>query len=310
MGSKTIKTALVVGAIATGFVAIGAVGPSAFAQSVGGFFTANVKAAGLIGTFITAAGTQLVLGAINKKLAPDIDLPEIGTNLQQGTTVTSKSAIAAHRIIYGKTRVGGTIVYAESTGSTNDFLHMVIAITGHEINNVTKIFLNENEVPTTSSGNDSNGVARLVPTSGNQYEDKLRFKVHTGTDSQVADADLVSEITQWTTNHRLRGISYVYVRLNFDSDVYPNGVPNISFEVEGMKVFDPRSSATAFSTNPALCIRDYLLNSDYGLGADTTEINATNITSVANTCDETVSITNPSGTEKRFTMNGTFKLDK
>ena len=77
MGSKTIKTALVVGAIATGFVAIGAVGPSAFAQSVGGFFTANVKAAGLIGTFITAAGTQLVLGAINKKLAPDIDLPEI-----------------------------------------------------------------------------------------------------------------------------------------------------------------------------------------------------------------------------------------
>ena len=310
MGSKTIKTALVVGAIATGFVAIGAVGPSAFAQSVGGFFTANVKAAGLIGTFITAAGTQLVLGAINKKLAPDIDLPEIGTNLQQGTTVTSKSAIAAHRIIYGKTRVGGTIVYAESTGSTNDFLHMVIAITGHEINNVTKIFLNENEVPTTSSGNDSNGIARLVPTSGNQYEDKLRFKVHTGTDSQVADADLVSEITQWTTNHRLRGISYVYVRLNFDSDVYPNGVPNISFEVEGMKVFDPRSSATAFSTNPALCIRDYLLNSDYGLGADTTEINATNITSVANTCDETVSITNPSGTEKRFTMNGTFKLDK
>jgi len=310
MGSKTIKTALVVGAIATGFVAIGAVGPSAFAQSVGGFFTANVKAAGLIGTFITAAGTQLVLGAINKKLAPDIDLPEIGTNLQQGTTVTSKSAIAAHRIIYGKTRVGGTIVYAESTGSTNDFLHMVIAITGHEINNVTKIFLNENEVPTTSSGNDSNGISRLVPTSGNQYEGKLRFKVHTGTDAQAADADLVSEISQWTTNHRLRGISYVYVRLNFDSDVYPNGVPNISFEVEGMKVFDPRSSATAFSTNPALCIRDYLLNSDYGLGADTTEINATNITSVANTCDETVSITNPSGTEKRFTMNGTFKLDK
>ena len=310
MGSKTIKTALVVGAIATGFVAIGAVGPSAFAQSVGGFFTANVKAAGLIGTFITAAGTQLVLGAINKKLAPDIDLPEIGTNLQQGTTVTSKSAIAAHRIIYGKTRVGGTIVYAESTGSTNDFLHMVIAITGHEINNVTKIFLNENEVPTTSSGNDSNGIARLVPTSGNQYEGKLRFKVHTGTDAQAADADLVSEISQWTTNHRLRGISYVYVRLNFDSDVYPNGVPNISFEVEGMKVFDPRSSATAFSTNPALCIRDYLLNSDYGLGADSTEINATNITSVANTCDETVSITNPSGTEKRFTMNGTFKLDK
>ena len=313
MGSKTIKTALIVGAIATGFVAIGAVGPTGFATGIGqglGFSTAGINMAGLVGTFITAAGTQLVLGAINKNLAPDIDLPELGTNLQQGTTVTSKSPIAPHRIIYGKTRVGGTIVYAESTGSTNDFLHMVIAITGHEINNVTKIFFNEEEVPTTQDGSDSNGIARLFPSSGNEYEGKARFKVHKGTDAQSADADLVSDISQWTTNHRLRGVSYVYVRLSFDSDVYPNGVPNISFEVEGKKVFDPRSSATAFSTNPALCIRDYLLNEDYGLNADATEINDTNISSVANTCDETVSITNPSGTEKRFTMNGTFKLDK
>ena len=35
MGSKTIKTALVVGAIAVGFAAIPAIGPSAFATKVG-----------------------------------------------------------------------------------------------------------------------------------------------------------------------------------------------------------------------------------------------------------------------------------
>ena len=312
MGSKTIKTALVVGAIAVGFAAIPAIGPSAFATKVGAFVAPSLGATaqGLIGTFLVSAGTQLVLGAVNSKLAPELDPPDLGTNLQQGTMVTAKSGIAPHRIIYGKTRVGGVMVYAETTGSTNDFLHIVITIAGHEINNITKIFFNENEVPTTQDGSDSNGVARLFPSSGNQYEGKARFKVHTGTDSQAADADLVSEITQWTTNHRLRGIAYLYVRLNFDSDVYPNGVPNITFEVEGKKVFDPRSSATAFSTNPALCIRDYLLNSDYGLGADTTEVNSTNITSVANTCDETVTIANPSGTEKRFTMNGTFTLNK
>ena len=312
MGSKTIKTALVVGAIAVGFAAIPAIGPSAFATKVGAFVAPSLGATaqGLIGTFLVSAGTQLVLGAVNSKLAPELDPPDLGTNLQQGTMVTAKSGIAPHRVIYGKTRVGGVMVYAETTGSTNDFLHIVIAIAGHEINNITKIFFNENEVPTTQDGTDSNGVARLFPSSGNQYEGKARFKVHTGTDSQAADADLVSEITQWTTSHRLRGIAYLYARINFDSDVYPNGVPNITFEVEGKKVFDPRSSATAFSTNPALCIRDYLLNSDYGLGADTTEVNATNITSVANTCDETVTIANPSGTEKRFSMNGTFTLNK
>ena len=48
MGSKTVKTALIVGAIATGFVAIGAVGPSGFAVSVGkglGFSTAGINMA-------------------------------------------------------------------------------------------------------------------------------------------------------------------------------------------------------------------------------------------------------------------------
>jgi len=307
MGSKTVKTALIVGAIATGFAAIPAIGPSAFAKNIGvnilGF---GPKVGGLIGTFIVSAGTQLVLSAVNQKLAPDIDLPELGTSIQPGgTTVTSKGAINSHRIIYGKTRVGGTIVYAE-TSSNNDFLHLVIAVAGHEVNAFTKVFFNEDEVPLTQDGSDSNGIARLFPSSGNEYEGKARIKKHLGADAQVADADLVSEITQWTTNHRLRGIAYVYVRLNFDSDVYPNGVPNISFEVQGKKVFDPRSSATAFSSNPALCIRDYLLDSNYGLDADAAEINDTNFQSVANTCDEDVTLS--SGTEDRFTLNGSFEL--
>ena len=310
MGSKTVKTALVVGAIAVGFAAIPAIGPSAFATKVGTMVGLQGTTAGLVGTFLVSAGTQLVLGAVNRKLAPDIDIPEIGTNLQQGTMVTAKAGVAPQRIIYGKTRVGGIMVYAEATGSTNEFLHIIITVAGHEINNITKVFFNEDEVPLTQDGSDSNGVGRFFPSSGNQYEGKARIKKHLGADAQSADADLVSEISQWTTNHRLRGIAYLYVRLNFDKDVYTNGVPNITFEVEGRKVFDPRSSATAFSTNPALCIRDYLLNERFGLDADANEINDTNFSAVANTCDENVTIANPSGTEKRFSINGTFNLDK
>ncbi len=310
MGSKTVKTALVVAAVATGFAAIPAIGASGAAMSVGGALGFSGTTAGLVGTFIISAGSQLVLGAVNKKLAPSLDIPEMGTNLQQGTMVTAKSGVSPQRIIYGKTRVGGVMVYAESTGTTNEFLHIIITVAGHEINNITKVFFNEDEVPLTQDGSDSNGIARFFPSSGNQYEGKARIKKHLGADAQAADADLVSDISQWTTNHRLRGISYVYVRLNFDKDVYTNGVPNITFEVEGKKVFDPRDSSTAFSTNPALCIRDYLLNDRFGLEADSTEINDTNFTAVANTCDENVTILNPSGTEKRFSMNGTFNLDK
>ena len=304
-GSDIVKGALIVGAIATGFAAIPAIGPSAFATKVGGMIGLKGTAAGLVGTFLVSAGTQLVLSAVNRKLAPDIDIPEIGTSLQTGVTVTSKGAINPHRIIYGKTRVGGTIVYAE-TSNNNDFLHMVIAFAGHEVNSFTKIFFNEDEVPLTQDGSDSNGIARLFPSSGNEYEGKARIKKHLGADAQVADADLVSDVTQWTTDHRLRGIAYLYVRLDFDSDVYPNGVPNISAEIQGKKVFDPRTSATAFSSNPALCIRDYILDTSYGLNADATEVNDTNFQAIANICDEDVTLT--SGTEDRFTLNGSFIL--
>ena len=110
MGSKTVKTAIVVAAVATGFAAIPAIGASGAAMSVGGALGFSGTTAGLVGTFIISAGSQLVLGAVNKKLAPDIDIPEIGTNLQQGTMVTAKSGVAPQRVIYGKTRVGGTMV--------------------------------------------------------------------------------------------------------------------------------------------------------------------------------------------------------
>ena len=39
----------------------------------------------------------------------------MGTNVQQGTMVTAKSGLAPYRVIYGKTRVGGVMVYAETT---------------------------------------------------------------------------------------------------------------------------------------------------------------------------------------------------
>ena len=61
MGSKTVKTALIVGAIATGFVAIGAVGPTGFATGIGQGLGFSGKMAGIVGTFISTAGTQLVL---------------------------------------------------------------------------------------------------------------------------------------------------------------------------------------------------------------------------------------------------------
>lgn len=131
----------------------------------------------------------------------------------------------------------------------------------------------------------------------------VRIKQHLGSDDQLADADLVSEVPQWTTAHRLQGIAYLYVKLKYDADAFPNGIPNISAEIKGKKLLDFRTSTTAYSNNPALVLYDYLTDTRFGLGVPTSEIDTTSFTTVANICDENITL-DGGGTENRYEANG------
>jgi hypothetical protein len=346
---------------------------------------------------LISLGTSIIGGLVGQKLAPKIDPPNFGTSLESGISVTSKAPTSPYRVIYGTSRVGGTIVYAETTSSTNEFLHMVIVLAGHEVDDISTIYLGDDAVALETNSNDSNGIPIYTPTSLDQYNGKLQVKKHLGDDDQVADANLVADVTQWTTDHKISGKAYLYLKFTFDSDVYPNGVPNVSAIIKGKKLYDPRATSftassgtvstvnntitlsshglstfdratydansntaigglsdgstyyvikidantiklatnyancvaetaisltsvtgsttqkfnfTTFSDNPVLCIRDYLSNTIYGMQTESAEINDTNFIASANTCDEVVTLTNPSGTEKRFTCNGSFQLSQ
>jgi hypothetical protein len=129
----------------------------------------------------------------------------------------------------------------------------------------------------------------------------VRVKKHAGAIGQAADSDAIAEIPGWDSNHKLNGIAYVYVRLQYNQGTF-TGIPNISAIVNGKKVYDPRSGLSAWSTNAALCVRDYL-TSDYGFNAGSSEVNDTYFTAAANHCDESVSLNN-GGSQSRYTCNG------
>ena len=88
------------------------------------------------------------------------------------------------------------------------------------------------------------------------YDSKLYIangiKKHLGNVDQLADANLVSDVPQWTTAHRIQGKAYIYAKLNFDSDVYPNGVPMFSCIVKGKKCFDPRATIIKVAVDEVL----------------------------------------------------------
>ena len=287
--AKAVKTAVIVAGIATGAGMIMGAGALTAGAVTSLGFAANTAAAYFTRSFVTA----LVLGTLSSALTKS---PAGFGGGIGGTTVTGRNSIAPRQIIYGRNRVGGTIVYMEGTNS-NKYLHMVIALAGHEIDAIEKVYFGDEEVVFDGNGNVTTG----------KYANKVRIKTALGTDDQVAFTDLVSESDgKWTSNHRLRGVAALYVRLEHDQDKFFGGVPNISALIRGKKVYDPRTTSTAWSQNPALCLNDYLTNSDYGLGCVyANEIDASALIAAANICDEDVSLV-AGGTENTYELNGSF----
>ena len=131
------------------------------------------------------------------------------------------------------------------------------------------------------------------------FKDKILIQKRTGAPSQPATS-FVNVSEQADKNFRGRGITYLYVRYNYDQEVFAGGLPLVTVLVRGKKVFDPRNGTTSWSKNAALCIRDYI-TSEYGLNDD--QIDDVSFSVAANICDENVSLSG-GGTEKRYTING------
>jgi hypothetical protein len=343
---------------------------------------------------IFALGVSAVI-ANNTKPGRQQGLPNFQSEAKDRQTVV-RSSVEPRRIVYGLAAVSGPLAYAESTGSNNEFIHLIIPLAGHEVDAIGAVYLNDEIVPLDTNGlglgrwakfqssttkthiagkpsspytvtvpdtvvavhqvraSYNLGWITLIDSGGgppdalNQYSRSgsvftfnghfiekfgssitgfhidyydgtasagsyVRVKKHLGATDQTADADLVAESAGgWTTDHRLRGIAYLYVRLEFNLDIFPTGVPNIKAVVRGKKLYDPRGgspSLVQWSDNWALIVRDYLTSS-YGLACDDDEIDDDLIIAAANIADENVDldIGSPSTTQKRYTANGSVNL--
>jgi hypothetical protein len=270
--------------------------------TVGAFILKSLGAT----TLATSAIASFVVGYIAitavtswalRALAPK---PSFGAG-SRGLLVNAREATAPQQIVYGEIRKGGTVTFIESTGDTNQYLHQVIVLAGHEVNSIGDIYIND-EVVTL----DGDGFVTDAKWQDGDSNSKIRINKHTGADNQTADSDLVSE-TSVTSDFKGQGIAYIYVRMEYDQDVFAEGVPLFTAKVQGKKVYDPRSSSTGYSANAALCIRDYLVSA-YGLD-NSGDVNDAYFQTAANTCDESVTLVG-SGTESRYEINGVVSLDQ
>lgn len=242
------------------------------------------------------AAINIVASYALKALAPKPKTSSFGSGVSSsGLIVNDKNAISPHDFVYGQIRKGGSITYYETTGSENKFLHQIITVAGHEVEELGDIYINDEVVTLDGSG--------FVTSS--PWNSKIRIKKHTGAAGQTVDSDLLAESNQIDSSFKGEGVAYLYVRYEYDRDVFANGIPVITTVVKGKKVYDPRTATTAYSNNAALCVRDYL-TSAYGL--NDTDIDDTVFSAAANVCDEDVNLSG-GGTEKRYVINGVARGD-
>lgn len=216
-----------------------------------------------------AAGNELI-----KALQPDIDYSDRKVNTRGPTT--------PRRIIYGEARVGGQVIFTDSTGDDDRNLRMVIAFAGHSCEEIGDIYINDDLVTDPKF----DGLVSVFKQPQTGVNETLNFA------NEYAGR----------TNYLYEQIAYVFIVFKYDQEVFA-GVPNVTAIVKGKNtIYDPRTGLSSYTDNAALCMLDFL-RTERKLSDDL--IDMASWADAADICDEQVAAAN-GGTEPRFTLNGTL----
>ena len=218
-----------------------------------------------------------------------------------------RQPLTPRRIIYGRTRVAGPVVFAHNHEQW--WTHMVIAIAGHEIDAFESFHLLTDDLTVNTTPGDTYGTV-----SGKYYSTVMIFP-YLGTSGQnigtrmraITDPRNSTDVSLdfITTSDRFAGIAALYVLTFQFGAAWEGQSPDFSATVRGRKVYDPRTGTTAWSANPALCAADYLVNY---MDFPWSSIDADALAAAADVCDQTVSL-KAGGTEKRYECHGVLTAD-
>jgi len=290
----------IVGAIIADAVGTALASTAFGATSLFGNFTVGK----LIGAATGAVAYSLVSSALADSPAQQDTAAADPAVQSQGRLVNVRQPTAPWQIIYGRARVGGVLTYIQSTpadGMDNGLLQIVLTLAGHEVEEIESIWFDDEEIPL--DGTLANGGGDATGRLAGYCAIEIALGSETG---QPFPGLVAYSGGQWTDAHRQSGRAKIYVRLRFNPDLYPNGVPTITAVVKGRKVYDPRSALTAYSANAALCVNDYFTSTAFGIGATyASEIDETALIAAANDCDDDVTLA-AGGTEKRYAVGGAF----
>jgi len=221
-------------------------------------------------------------------VAPQPEVPEFTEEFEEqvarGILVNKFLANSSIPVVYGTRKVGGNVVFVETSGTDNQYLYMAVVLSEGEINSVETLFVNNHQV--TLSGSLTDGTQRTVTSADANFFDTentnslITVQAHLGTDTQTSSS-LLGEVSSWTSNHRLQGLAYLALRFEWNAEKF-GSLPRVQATIKGRKVYNPNLDSTVtggsgshradtnttweYSDNPILQLLDYLRNDRFGMG--------------------------------------------
>jgi hypothetical protein len=270
-------------------------------------FGITALVAGVVASFATgalalvAAGVSVVASVLyQNKLAKDAKAAkDAAADAAKGFQTTFSGEATSLPVVYGRAVLGGVRVWAKTFnsytststpggtvfqqglggsvgGNRHEYLALQIVLCVGEINRCWRVEVNELN---SQDGKYAHG-------------QKIIFYPKGGTACQT-----ISALDSLRSSAKFMDAAYVSAifKLNRDEPQY-NGIPSLKFFIEGIKVRPiilnngvySLSSTKSFSTNPALCLLDYLLDTVYGKGLLLDDIDLESFYIAASVCDQPI----------------------
>lgn len=161
-------------------------------------------------------------------------------------------------LLYGRRKIDGIPI---PVGTDGDYIYICYVFCEGEIELFEKKFINDEEI--------------------SEFSGLYVFYDHLGVLDEAYDTALHGCDSNWI--EPLAGTAYVAAR--FKADEKFSGIPKLSAIVQGKIVYDHRIDASAYSSNPALCLQDLKCSARYGGQVAAGKIDYSTWDATANACD-------------------------
>lgn len=237
-----------------------------------------------IGTYALALGGLAAASALLVQ-KPEVPKPEDGSyNLKQN--------VPSLAFVLGWAKKGGDYVFLEE--KDGDAYHIIVQA-AHRIDEYIQHYLHDEKITLDVDG---------VITSPEHFDNNIVIKERLGLNAETAYSEVVDAFpTIWSNDHRGDGLASVMMKVIGTSqksfmERFPNQMPELSSVIAGMRLFDPRTSTTAFSRNLPL-MRRWHLASPVGGRMTTADLYSPEWEHAADVADQDV-LNRDGETEKRY----------